>query len=157
MPSNNANELIICQDLSYAGPGRRCVVLDKTEQTVTFENCHLSKKFLSMGGEAISMCRFDEIVKVTDFLVGENKGFLFRGLMFFHAHGTADLRSIFVYTRQGNARVFAQWKRIEPFRSALLDNCKPSRNGYGIDNPNMAVIYAFVFVLLLVGLIWFLI
>ncbi len=157
MPINNADELIICQDISYAGPGRRCVVLDTAQQTVTFENCLVSNKFLSMGGEAISRCRFDEIVKVTDFLVGESKGSLFRGLMFVHAHGTTDFGSIFVYTRHGNARVFSQWKGFEAFRTALLEKCKPSRNGYGIDNPNMAVIYAFVFVLLLVGLIWFLI
>ena len=155
--ATSVSDLIVCQDLAYLGPGRRCVVLDLRQQTVTFENCFITSQFLSTGGQSSYRCRFDEIVKVTDFLVGDSKGSLFRGLMFLRAHGTDDLRSMFVYTRQGNARVFAQWNGFDSFRATLLEKCKPSRNGYGIDNPNMAVVYAFVLVLLIVGLIWFLI
>lgn len=74
MASNSPGDLIICQDLAYLGPGRRCVVLELRQQTVTFENCFITSQFLSTGGQSNYSCRFDEIVKVTDFLVGDSKG-----------------------------------------------------------------------------------
>jgi len=158
MTTQNTTDLIICQDLAYKGPGRMCVVLDLALETVTFENCFLSNSFLSVSRIAVFECSFSEITKVIDFLVGNNTGILLRAMFFLGGVDTSHLRSIFVYTPDGNARVFADWKDFEPLRSALIEKCKPSRGGgFGLDNPTMWPLIAFVLLLLLVGLIWILV
>ena len=158
MTTQNDTDFIICQDLAYRGPGRMCIVLDLTEQTVTFENCFISNSFLSVGREAVFKCSFSEITKVIDFFVGNHTGLLMRALFFLGGVNVSYLRSIFVYTPDGNARVFADWKDFEPLRSALIEKCKPSRGGgFGLDNPTMWPLFLFVFFLLLVGLIWVLV
>ena len=154
---NNIN-LIICQDLAYRGPGRMCVVLDLGEQTVTFENCFISNTFLSVSKKQTYKCSFSEITKVVDLLLGNHTGILMRVQLFLSGIDASDLRSVFVHTQHGNARIFAQWNDFERFRSTLIEECKPSRGGgYGIDNPEMWDLYAIFFVLLLAGLIWILV
>ena len=38
-------------------------------------------------------------------------------------------------TKHGNARIFSDWNDFEPFRSALLEKCKPSRGrGYEVNS-----------------------
>jgi hypothetical protein len=111
-----------------------------------------------VGRIAVFECSFSEITKVIDFLVGNNTGILLRAMFFLGAVDPSHLRSIFVHTPDGNARIFADWKDFEPLRSALIEKCKPSRGGgFGLDNPTMWPLIAFVFLLLLVGLIWILV
>ena len=150
MSKQNGNELIVCRNPS----GERRVVIDPNQQTVTFENCHLPNQFLPTGADARRTCRFDEITKVNDLLIGENQGLLLRGAMSIQGDDPNDLSSIFIYTKFGNARIFADWDNFAELHLSLLKFCKPKRNGYGIDNPNMAVIYAFFGLMTFVVLLW---
>ena len=152
---------IICEDPDFPGPDRRRIILDLSEQTATFENCHWPRKSLSSGYDAVCVCRFEDLLAAHDFLSGEHRGRWLRTVLSLgHLTSVAvkpsELESIFISTSFGRCRVFADWNGFEEFRQGLREVCKASPAGHWSDDPRLIPLYVVIMLAVAGGLIWWL-
>ena len=160
--SDDASEtILVCEDYDSPADVRRRIVLNFTRRTATFENCHESRAFLSLGSEAIRECRFDELLAVHDFFLGERRLGLLRGVLaagpLVHSHTTGrEMESIIISTAQGRCRVFADWDGFVELREALRKICSASPGGHWSDDPRLIPVYFVVIAAIVAGIIWLL-
>lgn len=137
---------LIAEDRERPRESRPRITIDWDAETVSFEQCHESRRFLSTGAEPIRVCRFDEIQSVTDFLTGNHRGAGTKAVLsagrLVHSHSTAaDLASIFVSTREGRTRVFANWTNFAQLRDALREIVPESSRPPWTEDPRMMPLF----------------
>jgi hypothetical protein len=130
-----ASEVVEAIDQQFPGPGVRRIALDASAQTVIFENCHWPRRFWSFQFDAHYVCRFDDILAAHDF-------------------GQRELCSVMIKTRQGRARMFADWQGYDALRDALQQIASAAPHVHWAAHPRMIPIYAAIFVVLLTWLLF---
>lgn len=159
--AETSETLITCEDRHFAGPGRRRVVIDLAAATVTFENCHWRRSFLSFGCESIRVCQLDEIAAAHDFLSGKHRDHGIRtvltlGYLTGNSPSADQLASIFISTAHGRCRVFADWAGFEDFRDTIQHICERTSGGHWSDDPRLIPLYVLAIFAIVGGLLWWL-
>lgn len=155
-----SESLLVAEDLGRDASVRPRIIVDFAARTVRFENCHHSRGFLAVGVEPVRVCRFDEITAVSDLLLDEGSDRSMRAVLkagpLVHVHASADdLASIFVSTRTGRCRVFADWSGFEDLRDVLREIAPRGARPHWSEDPRMFPVYAVVLVVVVSTIIYF--
>jgi hypothetical protein len=115
---------LISEDGTVPEEVRPRIVVDFESGTVTFWRCHHTRSFLASRVQERHVCRFEDILTVSDFLTGGARQPLLRAVLaagpLMHLDVSAsELASIFISTRTGRCRVFSHWTNFADLRSAL--------------------------------------
>ncbi len=153
---NQFNEtLIICENPDSSG---QRVVLNLTQRTASFENCHSPRSGIGeFGFEPIRECSFNEILAVNDFLTGDHRGLFYKLIFAFSHVNSGDLASVFISTDFGRSRIFAKWNGFPELRSELRQICsQQSRSGLWEDDPRLMPLFLVLIFAIVGGIIWLL-
>lgn len=129
--------VLVARNPKYWGPGQQRIVLDARDQSITFENCHWPRSFWSWRGEERRVCQFEDILAVHDFGLGQH-------------------RSVFISTRFGRCRVFADWEGYAQVREALSRIATVTERGSWEDDPRWIPVYCVVIVAIVAGILYLL-
>lgn len=147
--------LVVCINPQFTG---QRVSIDATERTVTFENCHQSRRFTAVGFESVRVCRFDEILAVHDCNSIEHEDcHLLDRIVFALVHmlqGDGDLGSLFISTATGRSRVFTNWNGFDAFRTTLRQIPTTSQKGYWEDDPRLITLFVVILFTVVIGLVF---
>ena len=153
---NQFNEtLIICENPDSSD---QRVVLNLTQRTASFENCHSPRSGIGgFGFEPIRECNFDEILAINDFLTGDHRGLFYKLIFAFSHVNSGDLASVFISTDFGRSRIFAKWNGFPELRSELRQICsQQSRSGHWEDDPRLMPLFLVLIFAIVGGIIWLL-
>ena len=132
-----SESVLVARNLQYPGPAQQRIVLDARDQSITFENCHWPRGFWTWRGEERRVCRFEDILAVHDFGLGKH-------------------RSVFISTRFGRCRVFADWAGYAPLREALSRITTVTERGSWQDDPRWMPVYVLVIGAIVAGILYLL-
>ena len=146
------DKLIVCENPDSSD---QRVVLNLTQRTASFENCHSPRSGIGgFGFEPIRECNFDEILAVNDFLTGDHRGLFYKLIFAFSHVNSGDLASVFISTDFGRSRILAKWNGFPELRSELCQICsQQSRSGHWEDDPRLMPLYLVVMFAIVGGII----
>ena len=149
------DEVIVCENPDSSD---QRVVLNLTQRTVIFENCHSPRSGIGgFGSEPVRECNFDEILAVNDFLTGNHRGLFYKLIFAFSHVNSGDLASVFISTDFGRSRIFAKWNGFPELCSELRQICsQQSRSGHWEDDPRLMPLFLVLIFAIVGGIIWLL-